>query len=267
MDAFERYKAWLEGVRYLVYSVKKTTQVDLAAKTGIEKQSLNAVLKGRQGKRASPFLQDAISKALGLSYDHMLYLGQWILEGKDPDQLYDKIKLIEKSGENPVHKSIRVESFPFKKVDPISAVKITPSNEEESLFCLVPKYKARLSAGHGSFEDGDQVEANLAFRKDWISRKSTDGLALFEVIGDSMAPFIQEGDVVMVDLADNDPQMIIDGKTYAIREENTVKVKRLIRQGGQLLIRSQDSTLYPDYEADQNTHLIGRVIWVGHEVK
>jgi len=141
------------------------------------------------------------------------------------------------------------------------------SASDLSDFDLIPKYKARLSGGHGSFEDSDQIEANFAFRKAWVRRKASNKLALFEVVGDSMHPFISDGDVVLVDLNENDPAMIVDGKAYAIREDHTVKVKRLVRQGGSLIIRSQNRQEYPDYEAADDFHLIGRVIWVGHEVK
>ena len=82
-----------------------------------------------------------------------------------------------------------------------------------------------------------------------------------------MAPFICEGDVVLVDLADKDPDMIVDGKTYAIREDGTVKIKRLVRQGRKLIIRSQDILNYPDYEAEDDFSLLGRVIWFGHVVR
>ena len=133
-------------------------------------------------------------------------------------------------------------------------------------FTLVPKYTSRLSGCDGSLEDSDLVESSFAFRQDWIMRKGSDELALFEVFGDSMYPFTSEGDIVLVDLSDNDADEIIDGKAYAICEDGTVKIKRLVRQGGKLLIRSQDIAHYPDYEAGGDFSLIGRVIWIGHEV-
>jgi phage repressor protein C with HTH and peptisase S24 domain len=83
-----------------------------------------------------------------------------------------------------------------------------------------------------------------------------------------MSPFICEGDVVLVDLDQNLPEHIVDGKTFAIREDHTIKIKRLVRQGGDLIIRSQDSANFPDYVASQDDfQLIGRVLWVGHEVR
>lgn len=93
-------------------------------------------------------------------------------------------------------------------------------------------------------------------------------MALFEVIGDSMQPFLYSGDVVLVDMLQSDPHMIEDGKAYAFREDNTVKVKRLSLQGGNLIATSENSDMYPPYHVDtDNFQLIGRVIWVGHEVR
>jgi len=135
-------------------------------------------------------------------------------------------------------------------------------------FCLIPKYRARLSAGAGSLELSDQVESNFAFRKEWIAKKPGSHRALFEVVGESMAPFIQEGDIVLVDLDKNLPAHIVDGKTYAIREDHSIKIKRLLHQGKDLIIRSQDSINFPDYIASrEDFQIIGRVVWVGHEVR
>lgn len=136
-------------------------------------------------------------------------------------------------------------------------------------FDLIPKYKARLSGGHGSLETSDMIEANLAFRKEFIRSKGNgNNMALFEVVGDSMEPFIYDGDVVMVDLSHADPNAVTDGKAYAFREDDTVKVKRLSRQGGKLIATSENHQKYPPYEVDvMNFNLLGKVVWVGHEVK
>ena len=136
-------------------------------------------------------------------------------------------------------------------------------------FTPVPLYKARLSGGHGSLDTDDQVECNLAFRTDFIRSKGNNGnMAMFKVIGDSMEPFIYDGDVVMVDRSQCDPIQIVDGKAYAFREDDVVKVKRLSIQGGRLLATSESSRKYPPYHVDvDNFTLFGRVVWVGHEVR
>jgi len=92
-------------------------------------------------------------------------------------------------------------------------------------------------------------------------RKSSNSLALFEVYDDSMAPFISGGDIVLTDLSENEPGAVIDGKAYAICEEGTVKIRRLARQGGRLIIRSQDRDNFPDYEAGEDFSIVGRVTW------
>lgn len=137
-------------------------------------------------------------------------------------------------------------------------------------FNLIPKYKSRLAGKSGflELELSDPVESNFAFRKKWISKKPSSHLALFEVVDESMAPFIQEGDIVLVDLDQNLPEHIVDGKTFAIREGHSIKIKRLLHQGKDLIIRSQDSSNFPDYIAShEDFQIIGRVLWLGHEVR
>ncbi|WP_319548089.1 S24 family peptidase [Desulfogranum marinum] len=135
-------------------------------------------------------------------------------------------------------------------------------------FTLVPKYKAKLSGGHGSFEISDQIEANLSFRTEFIRRKGNPkDMALFEIIGDSMEPFIYDGDVVLVDMSKKTLEDIVDGKAYAFREDHTVKVKRLSRQGNRLIATSENVMKYPPYEIIiEEFFLIGKVVWLGHEV-
>ena len=139
-----------------------------------------------------------------------------------------------------------------------------------SFLPLVPgiKNKAKLSGGRGLFETSDQIEANFSFRTEFIRRKGNPkDMALFEIIGDSMKPFIYEGDVVLVDMSKNTLEDIVDGKAHAFREDHTVKVKRLSRQGSRLIATSENVMKYPPYEIDgEEFFLIGKVVWLGPEV-
>lgn len=136
-------------------------------------------------------------------------------------------------------------------------------------FTNVPKYKAKLSGGPGSFEISDQVEANMMFKTDFLSRKGqVDKMSLFEVAGESMQPFIYHGDVVLVDRSVNTANQIVDGKVYAFRDDGTVLIKRLSRQGKMIIASSENHQMNPPYHVDlESFHLIGRVVWVGHEVR
>ena len=86
----KRYTEWLTGVKHLVYKVKKSKQTDIATMAGVQKEHINAVLKGRRS--AGSALQDNISWALGYSYDSIRHLGQLILEGMDADMALEAMK-------------------------------------------------------------------------------------------------------------------------------------------------------------------------------
>lgn len=83
-----------------------------------------------------------------------------------------------------------------------------------------------------------------------------------------MFPLIQDGDVVLVDLGQNELQGVREGKIYAFSEGDLIRVKRLIFKGsGELWAISDNKQTSPDTVIDMATFsLIGRVVWVGHEV-
>jgi hypothetical protein len=200
---------------------------------------IQAALSEKESRGIGGEVGQLIAYEFGLTYPDMLDLGKWILDGHDPDD------------------------WGYPKG-------LARSEEISPEFTFIPKYKARLSGGHGSFETSDQVEANLAFRTEFIRAKgSPDKMAMFEIMGDSMEPFLYDGDVILVDLQQNDPNLIVDGKAYGFREGNIIKVKRLSIQGRALIATSENSQKYPPYEVVDHDQfqLIGRVIWVGHEVR
>ncbi|ACL03998.1 XRE family transcriptional regulator [Desulfatibacillum aliphaticivorans] len=200
---------------------------ELARRTGISAQHLNAIKKGEKGmgeKTLNRFL-----KALDMDVEELL------AQGAAP----------------------RPEGWEG------------PSGEGRPEFALVPKYKARLSGGPGSLSSSDEVEANFAFRADWIASKGGgESLALFEVTGDSMYPVICHGDVVLVDQSLSGPEDVISGRPYALVEGAHTKVKNLQWQGAELWVHSGKESGEPPYCLDQSAYfrIIGRVIWVGHEI-
>jgi len=85
-----------------------------------------------------------------------------------------------------------------------------------------------------------------------------------------MAPHVTEGDIVLVDMAKNQPLDIVDGKIYAFSEWETVKIKRLMRQGPKIMAQSDNIlNIGPSMiEVDIGQfRLIGKIVWVGHEVR
>ncbi|MES9996018.1 S24 family peptidase [Desulfovibrio aminophilus] len=146
--------------------------------------------------------------------------------------------------------------------------RFAPAVPEGDGFERVPKVRARLCAGGGSFETEGQVEGWYAFRADWLrARGNPASMVLMSVVGNSMEPEIREGDTVLVDQSRSD---ILAGGIYAVGVEDTVMVKRIEKLPGQLVLRSDN----PDYDpvhlaGDQldSVRVIGRVLWVSREYR
>ena len=86
----------------------------------------------------------------------------------------------------------------------------------------VPRVRARLHAGGGSFETSPEIESYYAFSRAWLRRKGNpDRMVLMDIVGDSMSPVIEEGDTVLVDQSRTE---IYAGGIYAVILANIVAV-------------------------------------------
>ena len=104
----------------------------------------------------------------------------------------------------------------------------------------------------------------VSFRPDWLQRVlnlDQRSMALVEVVGDSMAPTADEGDVVLIDLRET--RFRHDG-VYVLRTGSDLAVKRLQRQpDGSVLMRS-DNPAYESYAMKaEEVSVLGRALWVG----
>lgn len=143
-----------------------------------------------------------------------------------------------------------------------------PAGDTEIIF--IPRLKARLSAGGGSFEVETECNGKFAFRKDWIRTKgNANDMVLMEVSGDSMEPDICDGDMVLIDQSKN---QVIAGGIFAVGVEETIMVKQLDMEPGTLVIRSknkryQDIKIPRGSDLAENVRVIGRVIWWCREAR
>lgn len=145
-----------------------------------------------------------------------------------------------------------------------------PEDEPPEDSIQVAEYNVRFSAGNGSTViDYELTDASQAatYRLAWVQQMRLNPVKLkrFKVKGDSMEPMLFDGDAVLVNTAENDLEQLIDGKVYAIRYGNDLRVKRLYyrRISGELILHS-DNSAYKDEEltADQvaeHITIIGRV--------
>lgn len=140
----------------------------------------------------------------------------------------------------------------------------------ESDYALIPQYTAKGECGDGYLNGHVEIKSGLAFKREWLSRMHVrpENLHVIYAEGDSMEPYIFEGDVVLFDASQREPK---DKQVYVIRRPGgDLSIKRLIQQlSGTWLIRSDnpDKASNPDEqvspEALHEMPILGRVIWRG----
>lgn len=140
----------------------------------------------------------------------------------------------------------------------------TPSADE---YALIPQYSAKGGCGPAYLNAHVEVNGGLAFKRNWLSRLQLNpaNLSVIYADGDSMAPRIQSGDVLLIDDSKLEPK---DGGIFALRRAGgEVAIKRLIKDySGNWIIRSDntDKNRYPDFTVtNESITIIGQVVWGG----
>ncbi|HKU91740.1 MAG TPA: S24 family peptidase [Sphingomicrobium sp.] len=134
----------------------------------------------------------------------------------------------------------------------------------------VNRTAVRASAGPGAIVSEESGRPYFAFDERWLKALTgspSDKLSIIRVEGDSMAPTLNPGDDILVDLADRE-ERLRDG-VYVLRIDDTLVVKRIALHpiGGRVTVQS-DNPAYPDWpDCDlASLNCIGRVIWAGRKL-
>jgi phage repressor protein C with HTH and peptisase S24 domain len=137
-----------------------------------------------------------------------------------------------------------------------------PGRNERDDFIYLDRHAVKDRA-RGKLLRSEQIVDDLAFRKEWVrARLNLDprNLMLIEAVGDSMAPTLEDADLLLVDLSE--PRFRHDG-IYVLRRDE-LEVKRLQRRPDATLNIISDNPAYePSMVAGDSVHIIGRVIWAG----
>ena len=136
--------------------------------------------------------------------------------------------------------------------------------DEQSDYTAIKRVKFKLSAGVSGYEveylNGHR--APTSFRQDWLKARhlKADNLFAVEVSGQSMETSLCDGDLVVVNTADVKPS---DGDVFAANYEGELVVKRMVRNGGEWLLSSDntDKRRFSDKRCDERTSIIGRVVY------
>lgn len=145
---------------------------------------------------------------------------------------------------------------------------VAPDPQGNQRYRAVPKVKARLCAGGGSFEVASEIEGFYSFENDWLRRKGdADQMVLMDVFGHSMKPEIKEGDTVLVDQSQKG---VIAGAIYAVGIDDTIMVKRLEKHPHKLVLLSDNTEFAPIFlspEEMNSIRIIGKVLWICRELR
>ena len=152
---------------------------------------------------------------------------------------------------------------------------------DSSEYTFVSLHDAELAAGTGALNLRERIVDQLAFRIDWLRRIGVTPASarLARVRGDSMAPTLQDRDLLLIDTSrieipirprkDGQP---LRANLYALIEDGLARVKRIERSSADTLaLHSDNVTLYPP-EIRAGTeigqlNIIGKVMWWGHTVR
>jgi len=104
------------------------------------------------------------------------------------------------------------------------------------------------------------------FKREWILRKGDPKqMSLIRVRGDSMAPTLLEGDIVLINHAVRE---IYDGYIYAINIDEEVIIKRIFKNLSTNKIKIKSDN--PDYEIfvieKERVNINGLAVWYAREL-
>jgi len=137
---------------------------------------------------------------------------------------------------------------------------------------LVPVMRSsvRVSAGPGAVVNNEAEKPYFAFDERWLKALTATragNLSIVRVEGDSMAPTLNAGDDILVDLGDCGDRLR-DG-IYVLRVEDSLVVKRVaLNPVGRRVTVQSDNPAYPDWPdcGFDEINCVGRVIWAGRKI-
>jgi phage repressor protein C with HTH and peptisase S24 domain len=134
----------------------------------------------------------------------------------------------------------------------------------------VKRHPVSVSAGPGAVVTEELGKPYFAFDERWLKAltpSQPSKLSIVRVEGDSMAPTLNAGDDILVDLGDAG-ERLRDG-IYVLRVDDALVVKRLALNPTRRRVTVQsDNPAYPDWPGCSldDINCIGRVIWSGRRI-
>ena len=208
---------------------------------------ISAGLNIKKIRKKKHWTQEYLAEKLGCS---SVQVGKW-------EKASDNIEI------RTVKRIADILKVPLSFITGEQLIDLDKSSDYEYVF--IPQVAGRISAG-GGLEPDNTIELKMAFRKDWVERKGNpNDMSIIRVLGDSMEPTLQSGDLVLINHSRNyiDPQ----GGIYALAIDGQIMLKRvqLVPSKGHARIISDN----PQYETEivplSQLVVNGKMIWFGRE--
>lgn len=134
-------------------------------------------------------------------------------------------------------------------------------------YIQIKEFEIQFSAGNGRTPIFEELTDSVAatYRREWFQRMkiNPERAIRVKVSGNSMEPFLFDGDTVLVNLAETN---IINGKVFALRYADELRIKRVYRKlDGGLILHSDNEHFLPRDEevppsvVDASIAIVGRV--------
>ena len=250
--------SWEEILSRLNEATETKSDAALAAALGLSHQ---AIYSAKSKGRIPPAWIYEAARRYDVSAD-WLFFGRGRKKVADPDESAAPSPTLEKA-------EVARRLLSTRQATPLDVEHDGIIECADCQIMMMPMVEARLSAGTGSFETGANIERRYAFRMDFLMRKGRPSqMVLMRVAGDSMEPYVMNGDVVLIDQSQCTP---LPGKLYAVGVEEAVYLKTINTVPGKLVMTSYN-TAYPPIEIDargdlaNGIRIIGRAVWVGREL-
>jgi phage repressor protein C with HTH and peptisase S24 domain len=195
-----------------------------------------------------------LAKAVGVS-DNAIY--KWV-SGRGQPSMTSLVSLAQAAG-------VSVEWLATGRggsgKDPVDS---SATHNPPAAGIVSPPHEVVALAGSASALRSTQIVDSLSFQAEWLRRQlgvEPTQVALIEVLGDAMAPTLDEGDLCLIDR--RGVRVRHDG-LYALHDGLDLSIKRLQREpDGTITIRSDNPAYSSQRVSAEEVVLAGRVLWIG----
>lgn len=124
------------------------------------------------------------------------------------------------------------------------------------------RFKLQAGADGYAIENDDTNGLPVVFRRDWFEMHNykPEKMLAIRVAGASMEPSLFAGDLVIVNLAQDQPK---DGNVFAVNYEGEMVIKRMVRDSGNWLLRSDnpDKARFSDKRCHEGCSVLGEIVY------